>query len=84
MVGFVNTVKDGFAAKAAFDVAVLSRLPNAERAALETLATLQWSEQFENLLHGVTPANENLGPVAPADSAASRAFDDDVTASLNR
>jgi MoxR-like ATPase len=81
MVGFVNTVKDGFNAKSAFEVAILSRLPNAERAALETLATLQWTEAFENLLLGITPAAEGL---APADSAASNAFDDDVTASLNR
>jgi len=79
MVGFVDMVKDGFNAKYAFEVAVLTRLPGTERAAIETMATLQWSEQFEQLLAGA-PTLTN----APSTTAAASAFDDEVSASLSR
>jgi cobaltochelatase CobS len=78
MVGFVDMVKDGFGARYAFECAVLTRLPGTERAAIETMATLQWSEQFEQLLAGAPVTN------APSDTAAASAFDDEVSASLGR
>jgi cobaltochelatase CobS len=77
MVGFVDMVKDGFGAKYAFECAVLTRLPGTERAAIETMATLQWSQDFENLLAGVNLTN------APSSSEAATAFDDEVSASFS-
>jgi MoxR-like ATPase len=72
MVGFVGAFKDGFDAKVAFEMAVLTRLPATERAAMETMATLQWSSAFEALMSGHT------APATPSDSRASQAFDDDA------
>ena len=82
MVAFVRTVKDGFPAKNAFEVAILTRLPNEERAAVQALATMQWGEQFEQLLTGSTASTEPLS--VPSNSAGAQAFDDEVSATLNR
>lgn len=80
MTGLVKMTARGFPAKVAMKVALLERLPNTERAALETLATLDWGSQFEALMKGQKPTTQS--PVS--DSGASRAFDDEVSASLNR
>jgi cobaltochelatase CobS len=72
MVGFVGAFKDGFSAKSAFEMAVLTRLPSTERAAMETMATLQWSDAFEALMQGQT------APATASDSAASNAFADNA------
>ena len=82
MCGFVGMVKDGFGSKFSFECAILNRLPNTERAAIETLATLQWNQTFETLFTGSpsTPEASNT----PGDSKAAHAFDDEVSASLNR
>ena len=83
MTGFVNTVKDGFSSKVAFEVAVLNAMPNTERAALEALATLEWNREFERHLTGSSSTSvEPMG--VPDNSAGSRAFDDEVSAALNR
>jgi MoxR-like ATPase len=82
MVAFVRTVKDGFAAKDAFEVSFLTRLPSTERAVVQTMATMQWATDFENLLSGSTSSTEPSS--VPSDSAGAQAFDDEVSASLNR
>jgi hypothetical protein len=46
-------------------------MPATERAALETLATLSWSETFDALVNGTTV------PATPSNSAASNAFADE-------
>jgi cobaltochelatase CobS len=78
MVGFVGMVKDGFSAKYAMECAILVKLPMTERAALETMATLQWSDTFEKLVAGVSLSN------MPSNSAGAAAFDDEISAELNR
>jgi cobaltochelatase CobS len=70
MVGFVGAFKDGFDAKRSFEMAVLTRLPGTERAAIETMATLQWGAEFEALMQGQT------APATASDSAAAEAFED--------
>jgi MoxR-like ATPase len=82
MTGFVGTVKDGFPSKVAFEVAVLNALPNTERAALEALSTLEWNAEFEQRLTGSAAVVEPMG--VPDNSAGSKAFDDEVSADLNR
>jgi hypothetical protein len=83
MTGLVKIVAQGFPAKVAFRTSLLERLPATERAALETLVTLDWGSQFESLMRGEDPYG--LSPIAQAsDSLAGRAFDDEVSASLNR
>jgi len=49
-----------------------------ERAALETMATLQWSDTFEQLVAGVSLSN------MPSNSKGAAAFDDEISAELNR
>lgn len=83
MTGFVNTVKDGFSSKMAFEVAILNKLASTERAVIEALATLEWNQQFETLLNG-SPTAVEPAMAGPSDSRAAQAFDDEVTASLNR
>ena len=78
MVGFVQTVQDGFTVKEAANVTMLNRLPATERAALEVLFTLTWEGEFESLMHGSAAQ-----PVASS-SASAAAFDDEVSASFNR
>jgi MoxR-like ATPase len=78
MVGFVDMVKDGFGAKYSMDCAILTKLPATERAAIETMATLQWTDSFEQLLSGVDLSN------APSTSPSAVAFDDEISAELNR
>jgi MoxR-like ATPase len=78
MTGFVQGVQDGFDVKTVAQVTILNRLPAAERAALETLFTLEWSNEFASLIGGKPM------PKAPSSSAASNAFDDEVSASLSR
>ncbi len=81
MVGLVNIVKDGFPVKKAIEMALLTRLPSTERAVLETLATLDWGRDFDAFMAGKgkpQPMGQASG------SAAGKAFDDDVSASLNR
>ena len=70
MVGFVQTVQDGFSAKDAFVTAVSSRMPSTEKAAIEGLADLAWSASFEALIH-----NKPV-PATPSNSPASQAFGD--------
>ena len=70
MVGFVDAFKDGFDAKRSFEMAVLIRLPGTERAAIETMANLQWGAEFAALMAGQT------APATASDSAAASAFDD--------
>jgi hypothetical protein len=53
-------------------------LPAAVRATLETLFTLEWSNEFAALVGGKPM------PKAPSSSNASKAFDDEVSASLSR
>jgi MoxR-like ATPase len=74
MTGFIRTVKDGFGSKAAFEVAVLNKLPATERAAVEALATLDWHDNFELALSGQALTNQ------ASDSHASSAFDDGLLA----
>jgi cobaltochelatase CobS len=76
MVGFIGMVKDGFPAKYAFECAVLTRLPGTERAVMETMATLQWSTEFENLMAGAPSNTASTSPAADA-------FDDEVSASFS-
>ena len=71
MVAFVQAVQDGFNSKEAFDVAISSRMPAAERATIEAKADLAWNDKFESLVHG------KAVPARPSDSAASKAFPDD-------
>jgi len=71
MVAFVQCCQDGLTSKDAFNVAISSRMPATERAALETLATLSWSETFDALVNGTTV------PATPSNSAASNAFADE-------
>jgi MoxR-like ATPase len=78
MVGFVGMVKDGFGAKYAMECAILVKLPMTERAALETMATLQWTDAFEQLVSGVPMSN------MPSNSASAAAFDDEVSAEFSR
>jgi len=78
MVGFVGMVKDGFSAKYAMECAILVKLPMTERAALEAMATLQWTDQFEQLVNGVVLTNQ------PSTSATAAAFDDEFSAELSR
>jgi len=78
MVGFVQMVNDGFGAKYSFECAFLTRLPQTERAAIETLATLSWTDTFEQLLAGVDLSN------LPSNSASAAAFDDETSAELLR
>jgi cobaltochelatase CobS len=78
MVGFVGMVKDGFSAKYSMECAILVKLPATERAALETMATLQWTDAFEQLVSGVSLSN------MPSNSKGAAAFDDEVSAELNR
>ncbi len=80
MVGFVGVVKDGFPSKVAMEVAILNKLPATERAAIEALATLQWANDFDKKMHLPAQAQTTQGP---SSSPAARAFDDDVSASLN-
>ena len=80
MVAFARTVKDGFPAKKAFEVAFLTRLPATERAVVQTMATMQWGETFEQLVSGSAVEPSNI----PSNSAPSRAFDDEVSAQINR
>jgi cobaltochelatase CobS len=80
MVGFIGMVKDGFSAKYGFEVAILNRLPGTERAAIETMATLQWSQEFEALIAGAPAPVTN----APSNTAAAHAFDDEESASFSR
>jgi MoxR-like ATPase len=70
MVGFVQMVQDGFSAKEAFVVTISSRMPAAERATIEGLAILSWSDTFEALIH-----NKPI-PATPSNSAAANAFAD--------
>jgi MoxR-like ATPase len=70
MVGFVQTVQDGFSAKDAFVTAISCRMPATERATIEGLADLAWNASFEALVHS-KPV-----PATPSDSAASKAFAD--------
>jgi len=79
MVGLVQEVDDGFSTKEAINEVLLTRLPATERAALEALATLQWAENFDKLM-GVATDQES----GPSNSASAAAFDDDVSAALNR
>lgn len=72
MVAFTNVVQDGFDAKTAAQVTILSRLPVTERAALETLMTLTWANEFAGHVTG-TPAE--VQPTASS-SYAAQAFDD--------
>lgn len=83
MTGLVQCVQDGFAAKDALQVTLLNRLPSTERAALEALATLQWANEFDRLVRGIAK-DEPAKPQGNTDTAAGRAFDDEVSASLNR
>lgn len=71
MVAFVKMVQQGFTSKDAFEACISSRMPAAERATIEGLATLVWNEAMEALIHGTAvPAT----PLKPSDSAASQAF----------
>jgi MoxR-like ATPase len=78
MVGFVDMVKDGFSARYSMECAILVKLPATERAAIETMATLQWTGEFESLLAGVSLTN------APSNSSSAAAFDDEFSAEINR
>jgi len=82
MVAFARTVKDGFNSKDAFEVAFLTRLPSTERAAVQTLATLQWNQTFEQLVTG-SASIPDAGNT-PSDSSSARAFDDEVSATFVR
>jgi len=85
MTGFVNTVKDGFGSALAFSVAVLNKMPGTERAAVQALATLEWNAKFEALMLGKDQQEAAKPATADAsDSRAAKAFDDDVSSSLNR
>jgi hypothetical protein len=80
MCAFTRVVIDGFSVAEAADVTILSRMVATERATVETLFTLQWNEDFATLMAGgalAVPANPN----GYADGGA---FDDNVTAELNR
>jgi MoxR-like ATPase len=70
MNGFVRMVQDGFTAKQAFATTISGRMPATERAALETLITLAWADNFDALMAGQPAA------ATPSDSAAARAFPD--------
>jgi MoxR-like ATPase len=70
MVGFVQCVQDGFSAKDAFETTISSRMPATEKATIEGLCNLAWSEAFEALVHN-KPA-----PATPSNSAAANAFAD--------
>lgn len=83
MVGFVRAVQDGYTPKVAASVTIINRLPAAERAAMETLFTLAWAQEFSNLMSG-TPGDVQPAGVQPSGSAASEAFDDDVSAQIAR
>ena len=73
MVGFVQTVQDGFSSKDAFETAISSRMPATEKATIEGLADLTWNNTFDALIHG---KDAPAAPVAPSTSAASQAFAD--------
>jgi MoxR-like ATPase len=83
MTGFVQTVQDGFTPKQAASVCFLNRLPSAERAALETLFTLTWAQEFAALVSGSVVDANNPSQTGP-DSAAAKAFDDEVSAAIVR
>jgi hypothetical protein len=70
MVGFVQCIQDGFSAKEAFETTISSRMPATEKATIEGLCDLAWSEAFEALMH-----NKPV-PATPSNSAASNAFAD--------
>jgi len=72
MVGFTQTVQDGFSSKEAFITAISSRMPATERATIEAKADLAWNSTFEALIHS------KAVPATPSDSAASKAFGDNV------
>lgn len=80
MVAFVGVVKDGFPAQVAMDTAILNKLPGTERAAVQTMATLDWLDNFDQLFSGTAKPVTNQ----PDSGAGAKAFDDDVSASLNR
>jgi MoxR-like ATPase len=80
MVGFIQTVQDGFDVTEAAKVAFLNRLPRAERAAMQTLFTLAWGNEFSAAMAGSAIDTSQ----APVTSAAGQAFDDEISASLNR
>jgi hypothetical protein len=68
MVGFVRAVQDGFTSKDAFEMAFSSRMPAVERATIEGMATLAWSQEFDALVQG------KAAPAHASDSAAAKAF----------
>ena len=73
MVAFVQMVQDGFPSRDAFIATVSCRMPNAERATIETACDLAWCSTFESMVNG-TPLP--VAPVAPSTSAAAQAFGD--------
>jgi hypothetical protein len=84
MTAFVKAVQKGWTVKRAAVASFLSRMPQAERAALETLFTLAWAGDFNNALTGTTSDPVQAGPIMGRGNADGGAFDDDVTATLNR
>jgi MoxR-like ATPase len=71
MVGFTQIVQDGFPAKQAFEIAISSRMPSTEKAAIEALCDLQWGKAFEALISGAAV------PAQPSNSPAAQAFGDE-------
>jgi cobaltochelatase CobS len=85
MVAFIHEIDDGFAPEIAAETVFLSRLVPEERAALQTMFTLTWGQEFAGLMSGSPADGKVASPATPkTDSPAGRAFDDDTTASLNR
>ena len=72
MIGFTQMVQDGFAAKAAFNITISSRMPATERAVIEAMADLAWNQSYEALLNG-KPV-----PATPSNSPAAKAFGDET------
>lgn len=83
MAAFVRMVAKGFSVKQASQATILNKMVAQDRAALETLFTLTWEKDFSDLIAGkdVKVPQPTAYGFTVADGGA---FDDEVTASLNR
>jgi cobaltochelatase CobS len=72
MVGFIQCVQDGFSSKDAFVMAISSRMSSVDKAAIDILVDLAWSQTFDALV------TNSPVPATPSNSPAAKAFGDEA------
>ena len=72
MVGFIQCVQDGFSSKDAFVMAISSRMSSVDKAAIDILVDLAWSQTFDALV------TNSPVPATPSNSPAAKAFGDET------